>query len=148
MNTRQNNALTALGIILSYVGLFLPWGTYPSGIFGYFGTLFGYELLLGSFAFVGCIITTISWIMNMRKPKRWSLGLMLLGGLIVIFASSIWILDTRFYPWFWDMTGNHITLHAFIPSLQILSYGAFISLFGSIITSIISIFNLYQQRRG
>lgn len=120
--------VSVLGTVLSVMGLFLPWGTltWPSGVFGVgLNQVSGFDFLIGDFALAACLLSILFLILDFRKPKSY-VKLVFAGETVVAFFSLLWILESRYLPWSWNLT-------YFSPAYYAPMYGAYVSLIGSLI---------------
>lgn len=122
------------GIALSSLGLFLPWGTeaWPDGVLSIAtGYVFGFEVLVGSFALVGCLMAVVSWARSIRRREH-SPRFVFVGEAVVAFFSLFWIVNSRNLPWVWRWYGGP-SLSWFEPAYWSPTYGAYISSVGALI---------------
>ena len=123
-----------IGLILSVVGLFLPWGTYP-GAFGeatvYYYDAIGLETDPRS-VLIGCIVTIISLFFLLTGLIRIAPALMAAGGFFIIGDMSSWILDFRRWSvWHQFAVEGVIVERTYYPAIVL--YGAYVTLAGGII---------------
>jgi len=134
---------SAIGLVFSLLGLFLPWGQEEwgqvLGIGG--GYLFGVELLLGAFALIGSIVSLVFLLFYTRRNRKSSAILMLVGSLIILFSSLAWIVNPNI-AWRWSLEQGVFMYTSLGMSYRVL-YGAFITLFGSVLTSFMRVFNFF-----
>ena len=130
------NWFSASGIVLSLVGLFLPWGSYP------WHTLcvvdhpyyIGVEILIGDFALLGCLWSIGFFVRSLRRPIQ-PTRLVIAGEFVVALFSSVWIVAPNIISFFWDSEQGHLRLlYSFYPSTPL--YGAYLSLTGALIALI------------
>lgn len=126
--------VSVTGFVLSVSGLFLPWGEreWPPGVMARPNYLLGIELTLGQFALIGCVVTAVSLLLFRIRNQKYSIAFALLGGLITMLCSLAWILN----PGALALSGW--------PPYRVL-YGAYVSLIGSILTLLNTIFNFLHQ---
>ncbi len=125
-----------IGIALSIVGLFLPWGVFswPKDAMSLSRDYaFGFEVLTGSFALTGCLTIIVSLARNIRRKKMPRKGIFA-GETVIAFFSLLWILDSRNLSWAWGRSGGPFSLSTFYPGYFLPIYGAYISCVGAIIT--------------
>jgi hypothetical protein len=135
---------SVLGLVSSFLGLFLPWS--KEGGWGNQNFL-GYEFLLGNFLLIGCIIATMSWGFHLRRQTEKSLKTTLIGELIVLSASLVWIVNPLILPWHWleaPVVGYGRVL-GYLGMEKYFLYGACTSLIGSIIVVVIIIFEFLHR---
>lgn len=138
---------SALGTVLSLLGLFLPWGTltWPPNVMGdgFPNQVLGFEVVIGDFALAGCLLSILVFVLDLSRLNR-SIKFVFTGETVVAFFSLLWILDSRHlnlvWAWNWGLT-------SFRPAYWAPMYGAYVSFIGSLITlSAISI-HLVTSRR-
>ena len=130
------NWFSASGIILSLVGVFLPWGSYPWHVLGALDHPYyiGVEILVGDFALIGCLWSLGFFVRSLRRLIQPTI-LVTAGELVVAFFSSFWILAPNSISFFWVSEQGHLRLlSSFYPSIPL--YGAYVSLTGAIIALI------------
>ncbi|HEY4674990.1 MAG TPA: hypothetical protein VIH48_02925 [Candidatus Bathyarchaeia archaeon] len=114
-----------VGLVLSVVGLFLPW-TKEEWIPGAMGLssdyLLGIELAVGQIALIACIFVSILLIFYVIRRQGYSLVFALFGGLFTMFCSLLWMVDpgalilSRFPVYYTVLYGTYVT---FIGSVLI-----------------------------
>ncbi len=130
------NWFVASGIVLSLVGLFLPWGSYPWHTLGIGDHPYyvGVEILVGDFALIGCLWSFGFYVRSLRHPIQ-PTRLVIPGELAVALFSSFWILAPNIISFFWySEHGPLRLLNSFYPSTPL--YGAYVSLTGALIALI------------
>jgi len=139
------NWFSASGIVLSLVGLFLPWGSYPWHVMGILDHPYytGVEILVGDFALIGCLWSLGFFIRSLRRPIQ-PTSLVIVGELVVAIFSSFWILAPNIISFFWDSQQGRLSLlNSFYPSTPL--YGAYVSLTGALIAIIALSLKRYVQ---
>lgn len=124
-----------IGVFLSIIGVFLPWGkgTWPPGMYAGQDEFLGVQFLLGTITFISSVFAAVFFLLHMKRKMRGSSVLALLFGLIMFFCTLTWVLipDSVGVHWGWWKYG--LTLVNGYP-LYIVFYGAYISFTGSILT--------------
>lgn len=138
------NFANVSGLVLSISGVFLPWGKRElvSHFMAWRVYLVGVQLLLGTIALMGGAVAAIFLLLHAKKKQRYWLVPVLLGGLITLFCSLVWISNPNAYAWYWDWHQEYglVPFRTGHIPYKVL-YGAYISLAGSITTSIGAILN-------
>lgn len=127
-----------IGLFLSISGVFLPWGKEEWGPWYTADPryLAGVLLLLGTIAMIGDVAAAVFMVLHLKRKQRYWLVSVFSGGLIALFCSLAWISNPDALKWYWDWRqGYGLCLTISSPSYKVL-YGAYISLAGSIVTSI------------
>jgi ABC-type Fe3+-siderophore transport system permease subunit len=130
------NWFSASGIVLSLVGLFLPWGSYPWHTLGIVDHPYyvGVEILVGDFALIGCLWSLGFFVRSLRHPIQ-PTRLVIAGEFVVALFSAFWILFPNIISYFFDFEQGYLRLlNSFYPSTPL--YGAYVSLTGALIALI------------
>jgi hypothetical protein len=130
------NWFSASGIVLSLVGLFLPWSSYPWHVLDVTNHPYytGVEMLIGDFTLICCLWSLGFFIRSLRRPIQ-PTRLVIAGEFVVALFSSFWILAPNIISFFWVSEGGPLRLlHSGYPSIPL--YGAYVSLTGALIALI------------
>jgi hypothetical protein len=129
---------SALGIVLSFLGLFLPWGTLTwipgvmGGVFPVFpNQVLGFEVVMGDYALAGCLLGIFAFVLGFSRPNCF-IELVFAGEALVAFFSLLWISYSALLKsvWFWNL--GLIIFSG--PMYWVPMYGAYVSFIGSLIT--------------
>ena len=124
---------SALGTVLSLLGLFLPWGalTSPPGwMVRIPDQVLGFEVLIGDLALAGCLLSLSALVLNFSRPNRF-IKFAFAGETCVVLFSLLWIVDSHNLSLIWVRDLGLIFLG---NAYWTLMYGAYVSLMGSLIT--------------
>jgi len=125
-----------LGVFLSIVGVFLPWGkeTHPPGRFGRYDGLLGVQLLPGTIVLIGSAFTAVFFLLHVKTTLRVFGALALLFGIITVFCTLTWVLIPDSVGWYWGWWRYGLTLIISGEPMYMVLYGAYISFTGSFLT--------------
>jgi hypothetical protein len=126
-----------VGIVLSILGVFLPWGneTHPPGMFGSSGDdLLGIQLLPGTIAFISSVFTAAFFSLHMKARLRGSSVLALVFSIFTVFCLLTWILTPDAVGLYWGWWKYGLTLIIRDEPMYMILYGAYISFTGAVLT--------------
>jgi hypothetical protein len=113
--------LNISGVILGFLGFFLPWGTWSwrPGVYAMSNLMVGIGIPLGLIALLGWLIATCSSMFMQVKGQSRSRGFAVVGGILTTIGALVW-------------TAAPGTLMC-SSKIYSPSYGAYISLVGGIL---------------
>jgi hypothetical protein len=127
--------IIVIGLSLSVLGFFLPWAQEEYlPVLGSAPFLLGAQLWIGWVSFAGCVVAAGSFLFRLKNAKLWR-TLVLAGGLLILFSSLALIV----FP---DLASlekmGYISYKA--------SFGAYVSLLGSILMASGAISEFHQTK--
>jgi hypothetical protein len=130
LNSRIWSLLLIISILISIIGVFLPWASLePNRFWAWTEIHTGTWIWLGIFALMSLVATALLEILFVVTRNKAFLFPVFVGGAIVVVLASLWILK----PGTFDNPD---------PSYRVL-YGSYITLFGATLVSALALVSYY-----